>query len=98
MIVWDENKRRANIAKHGLDLAAAAEFDFNTAVFEEDMDVRHERRVRAIGFIGGQLFFLVFADSGDDESGDMRVISLRRATAKEKRRYVETSEADERGA
>ena len=88
MIVWDENKRRLNIAKHGLDFALAQDFEFNTALIEEDLDVRHERRCRATGFIGGQLFYLVYVDDEDDESGETRVISLRRATAKEKRRYV----------
>ena len=30
-ILWDEPKRRANIATHGLDLADAESFDWETA-------------------------------------------------------------------
>ena len=33
---WDEVKRKANIAKHGVDFAAMDAFEWNTAVIELD--------------------------------------------------------------
>ena len=84
MTTWDEAKRRENLAKHGMDLADAAEFDFETAVIEEDRDVRHETRFRAIGWIRKRLCFLVFVSR---EDGGTHAISLPAAARKERRRY-----------
>jgi uncharacterized DUF497 family protein len=86
MITWDEAKRRANRSKHGMDLADAADFDFDAAFSEEDGDVRHERRFRAVGPLRGRLCFLVYAVRDD---GDVHAITLRRCEKKEIRRYVE---------
>lgn len=86
MTTWDEAKRRSNLAKHGVDLALAEHFDFETAEIEEDRDVRHEQRFRAIGFLGERIYFLLFTLHHD---GEPHVISLRPATPKEKRHYVE---------
>ena len=33
---WDEKKRAANLAKHGVDFAAAEEFDFESALVTPD--------------------------------------------------------------
>ena len=46
----------------------------------------HEVRFRAIGWVRDRLCFLVYALSGDDE---VRAISLRPATPKERRRYAQ---------
>ena len=81
-----ETKRRDNLAKHKVDLGLAAQFDFQIALVEEDSDVRHEQRFRALGFIGGQLYFLVFTYGPNDEP---HAISLRKAAPKERRRYAE---------
>lgn len=86
MTTWDEAKRRSNRAKHGVDLALAEQFGFDTAEVEEDRDVRHEQRFRAVGFIGDRIYFLVFT-LGD--AGEPHAITLRFATPKEKRRYAE---------
>ena len=85
MVTWDDAKRRQNLAKHGIDLADAARFDFETAVIGDDRDARHEQRFRAIGWIDDRLCLLVYALRGDD----IRAISLRPAERKEKRFYVE---------
>lgn len=86
MTTWDEWKRRENLRKHGIDLAEAEHFEFDTALVEEDRDVRREIRFRATGFLRGRLCFLVFTLQEDDE---VHAISLRPATPKERRRYYE---------
>lgn len=90
MYEWDEDKRRANLAKHGVDFAEIDSFDWETAV--EALDSRHdEPRWVAIGYIGLRLHVVCFAVS---ESSIVRVISLRRATAQEQRCYAETQARD----
>jgi uncharacterized protein len=86
VVTWNETKRRENLDKHKVDLALAAQFDFQAALVEDDRDVRPEQRFRAIGPIGSTLYFLVFTLGENDEP---HAISLRRAEPKERRRYVE---------
>jgi uncharacterized DUF497 family protein len=83
-IEFDSGKNIANIAKHGVDMAAAAEFDFETA--ETWTDTRRsygETRTIAVGFIGHRLHVLVFTMRGRK----LRVISLRKANRKERAAY-----------
>jgi uncharacterized protein len=81
---WDEAKRGENLRRHGMDLAHAEYFEFDTALVEEDRDVRHEARFRATGWLRGRLCFLVFTLQDGDE---VHAISLRPATPKERRHY-----------
>ncbi len=81
---FDPHKDALNRRLHGISLAEAERFEFDTALVEEDRDMRHEERWRAIGFIGDRLHFLVFAETDDGP----RFISLRLATAAERRRYA----------
>jgi uncharacterized DUF497 family protein len=83
MITWDEAKRRTNLAKHGMDLADAERFDFDGAMIEEDRDAKGEQRFRAVGWIGNRLCYLIYTERGEE----MRVISLRPVTRKERRDY-----------
>ena len=81
---WDEAKRISNLAKHGVDFAAAAGFEWETAV--KRLDARRdygESRWWAMGMIGDGLHFLVFTRREDR----IRVISLRRGNRKEKSNY-----------
>ena len=53
MFEWDESKRRANIAKHGIDFTDAARLVWNSAVTVEDIRRDYgETRYVAIGRIG----------------------------------------------
>jgi uncharacterized DUF497 family protein len=82
---WDEAKRRANIAKHEVDFAVMRDFDWETAlVTVDDREDYGELREVALGFIGVRLHTLVFTMRGDNL---VRVIMLRKATAKEVKRY-----------
>ena len=75
-IEFDTAKDAANIAKHGVSLARAA--DLETAVVVGD-DRFAERRFRAYGEIDGKLYCLAFTLRGEN----VRAISLRRARGEE---------------
>jgi uncharacterized DUF497 family protein len=80
MIRWDEAKRAANLAKHGVDFAAATGFDWDGALVVEDTRFDYsERRYQALGMIGPRLYMLVYTPIPDG----FRVISLRKANKKE---------------
>lgn len=81
---WDEAKRRANLAKHGVDFAAIAWFDWETAVTREDTRSDYgERRFISTGRIRGGVHVCVWTGRGET----MRVISLRKANARERARH-----------
>ncbi len=78
----DDNKRRANREKHGIDFTAVYDFDWATASVEQDL--RHsEFRFVAYGYIGVRLHVVVYTDRGVRT----RIISLRQADPGEVRRY-----------
>jgi uncharacterized protein len=83
---WDETKRVANIAKHGVDFTVIADFEWETALVRPDTREDHdELREVALGFVGARLHSVVFTERGDV----VRVISLRKATKKETMFYAE---------
>lgn len=83
---WDERKRQANLAKHGVDFAAVDRFEWVSAQTDLD-DGRDgwECRFRSVGMIGRFLHVLIWTEG---RTAECRVISLRRATPKEVKRYV----------
>ncbi len=83
MYQWDENKRQANLVKHGVDFAQVEAFDWETAVVDMDEDHAEPRWI-AMGLIGPVLHFVVYTERGDN----IRIISLRQATRREARDYV----------
>ena len=81
---WDEPKRQANLAKHGVDFGAVAGFDWATAKIEPDLRNDYgEVRLRVTGLIGDRLHVLVYAPRGKDD----RIISLRKANPREVDRW-----------
>jgi uncharacterized DUF497 family protein len=84
---WNELKRRRNVEKHGIDFGVIVDFDWERAVVIEDTRRDYgEPRYRAFGAIAGRLHCLVFTPRG----GQAHVISLRKANAKEIKRYAES--------
>lgn len=80
-IAFDPAKDIANIAKHGVSLARAADLD----VFARIVDARFEEpRYKAFGLLDGQAYCLAYTI----RDGRIRAISLRRAHLKEFRRHV----------
>lgn len=77
-IVWDEPKRLANIANHGMDFA-----DLDEAFFEGSVvaPVKSDR-LAAVGRHRGGMVLVVFAALGTE---GISVISMRPASRKERR-------------
>jgi len=84
-VVWDVKKAAANIRSHGIEFShAGTVLDDPMAVTIED--TRHgEQRFVTIGAdILGRVLVVVYAYSGEE---DIRLISARKATPKERRVY-----------
>lgn len=81
---WDEKKREASIAKHGVDFLLVEEFDWDTAfeTIDDRKDYGEERWV-ALGCIKKRLHVLVYTLRTDC----IRVISLRKANKQERAFY-----------
>lgn len=77
---WDEAKRRANLAKHGVDFDLAHALEWGSAEIRADLRRDYgEERFRALGHIQDRVFVLVYTHRDDA----IRVISLRAANLKE---------------
>ena len=84
MYEWDEAKRRANLAKHGVDFADLVRLEWSPADLREDTRNDYgERRFVVDGYIDGRQHVLAFVW----RNGRVRAISLRKANARERKRY-----------
>ena len=81
---WDEEKNRANKAKHGIGFEAMVRFEWDTALLDIDERAYDELREVADGLIGPALFHVVFTR----RNHVIRVISLRKTTKKERLNYA----------
>ena len=85
LIEWDENKNRLNKIKHGVDFHQAAKvFEDNFRL--EEIDKEHsdeETRYITIGRVN-DILFVVYTERGEFT----RLISARRATKKERVKYL----------
>lgn len=88
---FDPAKNERSIRLRGLSFERVAEFDFERALFAVD-DRRAYPEVRhvAIGAVGGRLHVLCFSETADG----IRVISFRKANAREVRRYAQAHPID----
>lgn len=83
-ITYDPAKNARNIAERGLSFDQAGAFDFETALFWIDTrKVYPEVRISALGRVAGRVHSLVFVETAQG----IRVISFRKANAREVRRY-----------
>jgi uncharacterized protein len=90
--VWNEDKKRTNLAKHGISFATAAKvFDNPRALSFSDRVVEGEQRWKTIGWAAGVPVILsvahIVAEGGGEEV--IRIISARKATARERKGYEE---------
>ena len=86
---WDEGKNQSNYVKHGLSFQTAVLiFDDPNVVSEIERIVDCEERWQSMGVIGSVMIVLV-AHTWKLQDGDeiIRVISARKATPNERRRY-----------
>lgn len=90
--VWDDEKNRQNLAKHGVSFELAA------LVFEDSLAVsvpdpfEDEDRWQTIGLVKGVLALLVVhtQQQEEDDEEKIRIISARKATRRERKKYEET--------
>ncbi|MBE2244616.1 MAG: BrnT family toxin [Burkholderiaceae bacterium] len=86
-IEFDPAKDEANLAKHGVSLALAAELDREAALVWFDTRFEYgELRMIALAPKIETLYYAAFADRGDAR----RIISLRRANRREVKHYVQS--------
>ena len=83
-IEFDAAKDEANVEKHGVSLALAAEIEWSDVLCAPDSR-RDYGELREIGFavIAQRLYVVVFVQRGEV----MRIISLRKANAREGKMY-----------
>jgi uncharacterized DUF497 family protein len=81
---WDENKREANIQKHGIDFIDAIKVFADTHRIELESERAGEKRSQTIGMIEGIIIVLVVYTH---RSQKKRIISARRASKKERAVY-----------
>jgi uncharacterized DUF497 family protein len=86
MAAFDPAKEAINLSKHGVSLARWVDLDVFAIVRDDRFDYG-EPRYRAYGGIDGVSYCLVFTVRNEQ----YRPISLRRAHAKEMRRYAPKS-------
>jgi uncharacterized protein len=90
--IWGEEKNRLNKANHGISFETAQlVFDDPLALSRPDSHPDGDRW-RTVGAVGNVTVFVVhtWPDSSDDEDEEVgRIISARKATARERRAYEE---------
>lgn len=85
-IEFDSSKDAANQANHGVSLALAEELDWEAALaWVDDRFEYDELRMIALAPKTEILYYVAFVDRGEV----CRIISLRRATRREVKHYVE---------
>lgn len=85
---WDENKRQANLQKHGLDFADAEKvFSGPMVLFEDQRNDYGEQRMIGIG----QLEFLVVLIVHVETDEQIRIISMRKADSDETDLYFKNA-------
>jgi hypothetical protein len=88
VIVWDERKRAANLAKHGLDFADAWRvFDALSKLTFESTRNGEDRKLD-LAMVENVLLAFVYIE----RRSAVRAISLRRASRVERRMYEKTVE------
>jgi len=84
---WDETKRKANIAKHGIDFWDVPEMFTSLMLVGPDTRKDYgETRKIGFGFIHGRLTAVVFTQR---DPSTIRIISARKANTREETYYHE---------
>ncbi len=85
---WDQRKSQTNIEKHGLDFADAHKvFESPMLVKLDDRKDYGEDRWVGIGLMDMRVVVITFTESKENT---IRVISFRKATNDERKRYEQT--------
>lgn len=86
---WDEAKRQWTLQNRGLDFADVGDFEFETSITTLDGRKDYgESRYISTGYLRGRLCVLCWTA----RSGELRIISLRKANDREKKAYFGTDQ------
>ena len=91
---WDDDKNRANIQKHGISFETAILALQDELAVTEDDPYPHEQRFQTTGMVGVAVLIVIhtFPENNPEFGGEVgRVISARRATSRERRKYESES-------
>ena len=81
---WDEDNRKAHLAKHGVDFFDVVPMFDGPIVEETDDRINYgETRINALGEIAGRVYAVTFTWRG----ANRRIISTRKANGREDRKY-----------
>lgn len=81
---WDEDKRRRNLRKHGIDFVGCeAVFEGNTLTVEDTRFDYDESRYVTVGLLNGRVVTVVHTET----DLTIRIISIRKATRREQETY-----------
>src|SRR5260363_123200 len=87
MMAYDEDKRKINLAKHGIDLADCEPiFDAPMLTREDDRKHYGEQRLVSLGMLNGTVVVLVWTD----RHTGVHVISCRKAEKYEQKNLLQT--------
>lgn len=89
---WDDNKEQINIKKHGMDFETASRVfdDENRLEIYDDLHSDYEDRYITIGMID-EITCIAMVVYTERDTDVIRIISARRATPKERRKYYDYS-------
>jgi uncharacterized DUF497 family protein len=82
---WDEDKRLANIDKHGIDFARATLLFDGRDKIESSSTYLVEERSQTTGIVDERFMTVIWTKRGET----IRIISARRSRDGEKRKYYE---------
>lgn len=83
---WGKDKAATNLSKHGIDFAdAVSVFSDDLAITTQDERFDEERFITIGRDVFGQVLILVYTFRGNQ----IRVISARKATRRERKQYEE---------
>ena len=80
---WDENKNKANLEKHGIEFCVAIEVFSDPLAIETTRFINGEERMQIVGRVDNYIFSVVYTN----RSSNIRIISARLASRKERRLY-----------
>ncbi len=90
---WDEVKNRGNLAKHKISFETARlVFDDPRQLSVQDRIVHGEERWQTLGMVSGIVVIVAHTWAEEGSGQVMRLISARKATARERRVYAENKD------
>ncbi len=83
---WDENKRQADIRKHGIDFVDIPPlFEGDIFTIEDKRYDYAETRFITFGLLNVRIIVVIHTE----RNGNLRIISARKATKNESKRYIQ---------